>query len=79
MKYYITFGDQERIYNASNPFQACMFMLKDFLIKTSHTYMDAMPVSFRVSQIGFSIHDEDEVISSEFIVKLQLLSNQYKK
>ena len=80
MKYYITFGDTERIYDVSNPYQGCMRMLRYVLTNDKYTdkYTDILPLAFRVSQIGFTLHNEDEVVPTENIVRLQLLNNEYK-
>ena len=84
MKCYITFGDQEKIYDAGNQYQACVMMFYSFFKCHEddgvnwYRYIDTMPVFFRVSQRGFNIHDEDEIVTSALIIKLLLLNNTYR-
>ena len=57
---------------ASNPYQACM---KAF--KRAIKDIEALPKFFRVSQIGFDKHDDDEIVPMDVVIKLMVLSNNY--
>lgn len=74
MKYYITMGKNQMICLASNPYQACMKVFKR-TIKNVET----LPKFFRISQVGFNKHDDDEIVPMEVIIKLMVLSNNYNR
>ncbi len=75
MKYYISFDSRQDMWVTSNPYEACLITLRRYL----ESYTDALPLAFRVSKRGFDIHDEDEIITTEEILKIKLLANQTKE
>ncbi len=54
-----------------------MIELREIITITHPGFVDLFPVSFRLSQKGFDIHDDDEIIDSGIIINLQLLNNEY--
>lgn len=66
-------GKNQTICLASNPYQACMKAFKR-VIKD----VEALPKFFRVSQIGFDKHDDDEIVLMNLIIKLMVLNNRCK-
>jgi len=76
MKYYVIFGDFQRVLHCGNPYQAC--------IKTLQQYLDNNPESihttFRVSQRGFNEHEDDLIIDLDTITKiLYIIANPDKE
>ncbi len=65
-------GKSQMICLASNPYQACMKVFKR-VIKDTET----LSKFFRVSQMGFDKHDDDEIVPMDVVIKLMVLSNNY--
>jgi hypothetical protein len=77
MKYYITFGEYKKVYQTSNLYQACMEVFRYYFKDDKH--IDSIPKYFRLSQKGFEVHDDDEVVSTKLIIKLIMFNTKYIK
>ena len=81
MKYYVSIDDfgpaiNLGVIHAGSSYQACIIAMRRKF--TLGRYNKGMGKYFRVSQRGFEIHEDDELIPSETIINLLLLSNSYE-
>tara|TARA_R110002012_G_scaffold322016_1_gene553699 strand:+ start:1126 stop:1383 length:258 start_codon:yes stop_codon:yes gene_type:complete len=71
-KYYINFGDEKAILNASTPQQAAVLGFRK-IIKESEEEEFEMPVDIRVSQKGPEEHEDDFIIDTFTVIALLYL------
>lgn len=76
MKYYVTFGDHQEIFQAGNQYQACIKMLVKRLqpacCLTDEIYIGGR---FRISNRGHDEHDDDTYIDMSEIMSILLVAN----
>ena len=81
-KYYVTFGELNKVLVADSEYQACMKVFKYYFRNLQETEgwveedetVHNMPGSFIVSQRGFSAHEDDLVVEVDLIIRLLALS-----
>ena len=74
MKYYVTVDSYQEVILASTSYQACLKVVQNKLADTKCGISDDF---CRVSQRGFDVHDDDELIESDIIWGLVQLNLQY--
>lgn len=74
MKYYIKFGKTQTIIHHGNSIAACIFIFKRYFNTTP--LPKTLPKYFRISQLGFDDHEDDEIYSTAGIIKTIQLSNK---
>ena len=67
MKYYVTLGKFHKIFQAGNPYQACIKTLQLYL---NNGLPSSIPGLFRVSQQGHDEHDDDLIIELSAITDI---------
>lgn len=76
-KYYISFGKTRTIIYHGNSVAACINVFRRYFNKDDPPR--TLPTVFRVSQLGFDEHENDEYYSVGEIIKIIQLSNQARK
>ena len=73
-KFYVTFGNYQRVLHASNTIHACILVYKS--MAGGEFWVDNIHTSFRVSERGFDVHDDDEVYDANEIIKILMVAAQ---
>ena len=74
-KYYVNFGDEKTILNASTPQQAAVLGFRK-VVKESEKEEFEMPVDIRGSQKGPEEHEDDFVIGTFTVIALLYLMRE---
>jgi len=67
MKYYVKFGNFRKMIITGNQYAAC--------VKTFNSFMESkdrrtLPTFFTVSQRGYNKHDDDEIVATDFVIRI---------
>lgn len=82
-KYYVSCGKRWALVMAGNPNHACILAFQRMFGKRHPVLLGgdeedyAISNTFRVSERGFEEHDDDIIVETDLIIKLQLLSNNF--
>ena len=74
-KYYITFGKHRKTLLAETPIRACVLMIRK--VFNGESYVDLLPVIFRISERGFDKHDDgnDVYITTHEVIEIMEKDN----
>jgi hypothetical protein len=81
MKWYVKFGNMNKLVSTGNQYAACVQTFKSFMKNMDAENEDGrnLPTFFSVSQKGFDKHDDDEIIETYIIAKVLEMSNLAKE